>query len=163
MVSWTPIYEEISMADGTPAYATKQGTMRVEVHQQNGKWSYLTLHDCKYIEGLPQNLFSITKALAKGWKLSNRGVHIVLTQRDSTIEFDTVSPTTTGCVMTVHMVPLVPKPETSNSMVTRKKSEQSKISPTEILSTPPRHLGILGKQIVNNIFNPLSLTRIVHV
>ena len=151
MVSWTPIYEEISMADGTPAYATKQGTMRFEVHQQNGKRSYVTLHDCKYIEGLPQNLFSITKALAKGWKLSNRGVHIVLTQRDSTIEFDTVSPTTTGCVMTVHMVPLVPKPETSNSMVTRKKSEQSKISPTEILSTPPRHLGILGKQIVNDM------------
>ena len=122
MVSWTPIHEEINLGDGTPIYATKQGTMRFEVHQRNGTTSYVTLHDCKYIEHLPQSLFSITKALGKGWKLSNRGVHIVLTNGTSRIEFDRVNPTTTGCIMTVQMVPLVPTVEKSNSMTTRTKS-----------------------------------------
>ena len=122
MVSWTPIHEEINLGDGTPIYATKQGTMRFEVHQRNGKRAMSPYMTASTLNIYHRACSVSPRHLAKGWKLSNRGVHIVLTNGTSRIEFDRVNPTTTGCIMTVQMVPLVPTVEKSNSMTTRTKS-----------------------------------------
>jgi hypothetical protein len=59
-----------------------------------------------YIPGLPHNLFSITKALARGWQIGNTGVHINLQKGSNKIVFDTIDPTSYSCIMTVKMVPV---------------------------------------------------------
>jgi hypothetical protein len=72
------IHEVIQTGDGRKAVAIKQGELTLKVQQQNGASSIITLSDCKYIPNLPLNLFLITQAISKGWKLGNRGVHISL-------------------------------------------------------------------------------------
>jgi hypothetical protein len=96
MFNWRSIYDEIGVGDGNIVVATKEGSVRLEVQQRNGKQNIILLHGCKYIEGLRNNLFSITTALSKGWKLSNKGVHIVLEKDNGTIVFETLDPTTYG-------------------------------------------------------------------
>jgi hypothetical protein len=81
------------------------GTIRLEVIQRNGQRSIITLNNCKYIPELRNNLFSITKALTMGWKISNTGIKLVLSEYSGTekgcIVFDTINPTTSGLVMMV--------------------------------------------------------------
>jgi hypothetical protein len=103
MFNWKQIYDEIGVGDGNIVVATKQGSVKLEVHQRNGQRSTITLHGCKFIDGLRTNLFSITTALSKGLKLSNKGVHIVLEKDNGKIIFDTLDPTTYGILMTVKM------------------------------------------------------------
>jgi hypothetical protein len=78
MFNWKPINDKIGVVDGNVAVATKEGNIRLRVMQRNGKVCIVTLHNCKYIPTLPNNLFSITTAIARGWKLTNKGVHICL-------------------------------------------------------------------------------------
>jgi hypothetical protein len=51
------------------------------------------------------NLFSITKALEQGWKLSNKDATIILGQNDQTLKFDHVIPTETGNLVGIVMYP----------------------------------------------------------
>jgi Reverse transcriptase (RNA-dependent DNA polymerase)/gag-polypeptide of LTR copia-type len=104
------IHEVVQTGDGHKAVAIKQGELTLEVQQKNGTKSIISLSDCKYIPNLPLNLFSITQALSKKWKLGNRGVHIPLT-RDTRhgvccVVFDQVLTTVTGFLMTATMVPV---------------------------------------------------------
>ena len=122
LFDWRPIKEGISLGDGRTVYATKIGTLRLEVHQRNGTKCIVYLPECKYIKSIPTNLFSITRALAHGWNLRNNGVQLVLTNQDQKIVFDSVESTATGFVMKVKMVPLPPQKRTSElmcSMTTR--------------------------------------------
>ena len=109
MFNWEPIHDEIGVGNGNIVVATKRGSIRLVVHQRNGNRSNITLHGCKYIKGLSTNLFSITTALSRGWSLSNKNVHIILTKDDGRIVFDTLDPTTHGVLMMVRMVP-IPQP-----------------------------------------------------
>jgi hypothetical protein len=79
--------------------------MSLQVQQKDGSTSIIKLHNCKYIATLPSNLFSITRALSRGWKISNNGIKLQLTKNHGKIIFDTVNPTATGCIMSVKMVP----------------------------------------------------------
>jgi ribosomal protein L31 len=77
----------------------------LEVQQRNGKRCTIVLSGCKYVPELRSNLFSITTALAKGWQLSNHGIHIQLNKGHDKIVFDTIDPTSQGILMTVKMIP----------------------------------------------------------
>jgi hypothetical protein len=100
------IHDAIGTGDGGITYATKEGSIRLQVVQQNGETSRIVLTDCKYIPNLPTNLFSITSALLKGWKLSNNGIRIKLTKDGQHIIFETIDRTSRGVLMTVKMIPI---------------------------------------------------------
>ena len=127
MFNWHSVNEEIILGDGRPAIATKKGSVCLEVIQRNGTKAIITLDNCKYVPSLSHNLFSITRALAKGWEIGNRGVHILLTKNGKTIAFDHINATSTGFVMHAHMRPVpqqrntVP-PDMALTVQTRKMS-----------------------------------------
>jgi hypothetical protein len=96
MFQWKHIKHPIQVSDGSTVYATKLGDIHLEVQQRNGTKCRIALENCKFIPNLATNLFLITQALSKGWKLGNQGwklgnqgVQITLTKRGQHIKFDT--------------------------------------------------------------------------
>ncbi len=119
MYNWKYIHEKIGVGNGNIAIATKEGSVKLQVFPKTGEKYVVTLHGVKFISNLQTNLFSITTALTRGWKLSNRGVHIVLTNTNGgTIIFDTPDPTTDGLLMTARMIPLPEHRPTRNTRST---------------------------------------------
>ena len=57
MFNWKPIRHIIAIGDGTQKIATKEGSVRLLVHQRNGEKCIVTLHGCKYVEGMDTNYF----------------------------------------------------------------------------------------------------------
>jgi hypothetical protein len=66
----------------------------------------ITLKDVKYVPSLCVNLFSLNKALKKGFKVSNDGVVISLPYKHVKLTFDRVIYATDGCVTGVLMKPI---------------------------------------------------------
>ena len=106
MFNWHPINDEIVFGDGRSAIATKKGSVCLEAIQRNGTKTLITLDNCKYVPSLANNLFSITRALAKGWTIGNKGIHIHLQKNGKTIMFDQINSTSSGFVMHAHMRPV---------------------------------------------------------
>jgi hypothetical protein len=73
------------------------------VTQVNGEKLTITLNDVKYVPSLCVNLFSLNKALKKGFKVRNDGVVISLTYKHVKLTFDLVIHATDGCVTGVTM------------------------------------------------------------
>jgi hypothetical protein len=66
----------------------------------------ITLNDVKYVPSLCVNLFSLNKALKKGFKDSNDGVVVSLNFKHVKLTFDRVIHATDGCVTEVLMEPI---------------------------------------------------------
>jgi hypothetical protein len=103
------IHHTIGIGEGKTAVAVNEGSVTLMVHQPNGNKSIVTLHGCKYLPGLSNNLFSITQAISKGWRLSNKGIYIVLEQKNGKIVFDTSDRSIHGILMNVRMTPMIDK------------------------------------------------------
>jgi hypothetical protein len=58
--------------------AIKVGSLKCHVIQRNGSSVNMTLKEVKYVPELWVNLFSISKALKKGFDLSNKGLMMSL-------------------------------------------------------------------------------------
>jgi hypothetical protein len=65
------------------------------------------LNDVKYVPSLCVNLFSLNKALKKGFKVSNYGVVISLNYKHLKLTFDRVIYATDGCVTGLLMKPIM--------------------------------------------------------
>jgi hypothetical protein len=78
--------------------ATKIGNLKCEVTQINGEKFTVTLNNDKYVPSLCVNLFSLSKALEKGFKISNDGVVVSLNFKHVKLTFDRVINATEGCV-----------------------------------------------------------------
>jgi hypothetical protein len=72
------INESIKIGNGNSIKSTKIGNVKCEVTQVNGEKLTITMNDVKYVPSLCVNLFSLNKALKKGFKVSNDGVIISL-------------------------------------------------------------------------------------
>ena len=93
------INEEITIANDETIRATKIGKLKVELNSKNGKGT-LILDQVRYVPNLGRyNLLSITKAISKGYKLSNEKNAIILKKNKSEIRFDTIMKTRTGHVV----------------------------------------------------------------
>ena len=93
------INEEIVIANDETIRATKIGKLKVEVDSKEGKKT-LILDQVRYVPGLGKyNLLSITKAISKGYNLSNEKNVIILKKNKSEIRFDTIMKTRTGHVV----------------------------------------------------------------
>ena len=80
------MYEEeevntpLNVSNGNNVRILKKGTLPLTVLQSNGETMDIVLRDYKYAPGLSVNLFSLTKAIQSGWKLSNSGTEIRLSK-----------------------------------------------------------------------------------
>ena len=144
MFNWHPINDEIVFGDGRSAIATKKGSVCLEAIQRNGTKTLITLDNCKYVPSLANNLFSITRALAKGWTIGNKGIHIHLQKNGKTIMFDQINSTSSGFVMHAHMRP-VPQQQRTHVPPDMALAAQTRSSGTprlqKTLSEPTTSLG----------------------
>jgi hypothetical protein len=95
------INESIKIGNGDSMKAIKIGNLKCEVTQINGEKFTVTLNDVKYVASLCVNLFSLNKALKKGFKVSNDGVVVSHTYKHVKMTFDRVIHATDGCVTEV--------------------------------------------------------------
>ena len=90
MFDWTPIDSHIKIGDGKYMSATKIGKLKLTVVQASGSKQEITIQEVQYVPTLAINLFSITKALDNGWKISNEKLLVSLTKNNARLTFDTV-------------------------------------------------------------------------
>ena len=72
------INEPVTVGTGQTVKAVKIGKKRTTVCQANGTTLNTVLPIYKHVPDLTVNLFSILTSLGHGWKLSNKGIHMVL-------------------------------------------------------------------------------------
>jgi hypothetical protein len=101
------IDESIKTGNGDLMKATKIGNLKCEVTQINGGKFTVTLNNVKYVPSLSVNLFSLNKALKKGFKVSYDGVVVSLNFKHVKMTFDCVINATDGCVTGVSMKPMM--------------------------------------------------------
>jgi hypothetical protein len=78
--------------------SAKIGNLKCEVTQINGEKLTIMLNDIKYVPNLCMNLFSLNKALKKGFKVSNDGVVVSINYKLVKLTFDRIILVTDGCV-----------------------------------------------------------------
>ncbi len=105
MFDVTVISTPVKVGNGLTLTAQKLGKKRVTAIQLDGSTMDLVLEDYKFVPGLWVNLFSITKALDKGWNIGNNKANIYLQKGTTTLRFDRVIPTHKGFVVGVEMIP----------------------------------------------------------
>jgi hypothetical protein len=103
----------------------KIGNVKCEVAQINGEKFTVTLNDVKYVPSLCVNLFSLNKALKKGFEVSNYGMVISLTYKHVKLTFHRFKHATYGCVTGVLMKPIM-----SNNI---NKFPNASIRPNEVM------------------------------
>ena len=105
MFDVTLINSPVEIGNGVFLTATKIGKRRVTAMQADGSTADLVLEDDKYVPELWVNLFSITKALSKGWNIGNKGINLFVCKGQVRLTFDQVFRTQKGLVLGVEMVP----------------------------------------------------------
>jgi hypothetical protein len=101
------INEFIKIGIGDSMKATKIGNLKCDVTQINGEKFTVTLNDVKHVPSLCVNLFSLNKALKKGFKVNNDGVVVSLNYKHVMLAYDRVIHATDGCVTGVLMKPIL--------------------------------------------------------
>ena len=107
MADVVEINEPIKVGNGDKARAIKKGTLPLMLLQKNGDTIDIALEDYKYSPQLGVCLFSLTKAIEKGWMLSNQGLKIILRKGIASIEFDRIMKTRDGILCGVELLPRV--------------------------------------------------------
>ena len=105
MRDYVEINEPIKVGTGKAARATKKGTLPLTQIQRNGDTTDVSLHDYKYSPALSVNLFSLMKALEKGWTITNKGLVLILTRGEQRLVFDRVTRTKDGVLVGAQFVP----------------------------------------------------------
>ena len=90
------INEPVAVGTGHTCNAVKIGKKRVTMLQSDGSTLDTVLPVYKHVPGLTVNLFSVMSALENGWKLSNRGLYLVLRKGKHEIVFDRLIKTQDG-------------------------------------------------------------------
>ena len=78
----------VQIGNGNNMSANAVGKYRGTIIQKDGKKMNVVLEDVCYVPDLVCNLFSVTAAMSKGWKLSNEGRMMNISQGETTIKFD---------------------------------------------------------------------------
>jgi hypothetical protein len=97
------INEKITVGNDESMMATKVGSLKCNIIQLNGSSVDVTLKEVKYVPELWVNLFNISKALKKGFDLSNKGLTISLKKGSVSVTFDRVIKTVNGSVSGIKM------------------------------------------------------------
>jgi hypothetical protein len=100
--------EKITVGNGESMKAIKVGSLKCHVIQLDSSTVDVTLKEVKYVPELWMNLFRISKALKKGFDLSNKGLMISLEKGSVSVTFDTVIKTVNGSIYGVKMTTYYP-------------------------------------------------------
>jgi hypothetical protein len=101
------IDESIKIGNGDSMKAIKIRNLKCKVTQIDGEKITVTLNDVKYVPNLCVNLFSLNKALNKGFKISSDGVVVSLNYTHVKLTFDRVIHAMDGCVTGLLMKPIL--------------------------------------------------------
>ena len=97
----------INVGNGEKLKVVKRGKKRCTIEQKGGQVVHVVLENVNYVPKLTYNLFSITQTLNKGWKITNDGVKIILTQGRTQIKFDRTFKCPTGQLIGIRMRPMI--------------------------------------------------------
>ena len=140
----------ITIGNGKSVLSPKIGKQKLLVIQKDGRTVQIVLHDVMFVPDLRINLFSITKALSQKWKLSNKGLDIVLSKYHTRIQFDHHIKTQSGFVSGVEMFAITDHDRTvmeSKFFMLRCQLEGERIS---------KHLGYKVLKFMEQHTNKLS-------
>jgi hypothetical protein len=101
------ISEELTVGNGNVMIAKKMGKLKCGVLQKNGEKLIVTLENVKFVPELWVNLFSIGKALKKGFDIGNDGEIIKLTKGNVSLTFDKIMKTKNGFVPGIRLMPVL--------------------------------------------------------
>jgi len=73
--------------------------------QKNGDTMDILLEDYKYAPDFDVCLFSLMKAIEKGWTLSNKGTNVILAKKNTTKVFNRITKTKDGILCGVELLP----------------------------------------------------------
>jgi gag-polypeptide of LTR copia-type/Zinc knuckle len=93
-----PCNDKIRIADGNYIQATKKGKLMVKADYTDGSSEIYVMKDVKVYPDAEFNLFSVTKNLRNGAKITSNGTTMLLQMRDKTIKFDRTVNTIDSCV-----------------------------------------------------------------
>ena len=86
--------------------ASKIGDLKVKMKKADGTTQTAVISGIKYAEQVWVKLLSIPVLLSQGYNLSNNGMKIVLTNKDTKIEFDKIIKTNDGFLNGIDMEPI---------------------------------------------------------
>jgi len=104
MMDVEDINDPVKVGNGNQVRLLKKGTLPLMLLQKNGDTMDILLEDYKYAPDFDVCLFSLMKAIEKGWTLSNKGTNIVLTKKNTTIVFDRITKTKDGILCGVELL-----------------------------------------------------------
>jgi len=99
--------------------------------QKNGDTMDMMLEDHKHAPDFDVCLFSLMKAIEKGWTLSNKGTNVVLMKKNTTTAFDRITKTKDGILCGVELQPRL------GEQVTRANDAQEPQESHQVGSTEP--------------------------
>ena len=105
MIDVEDINEPIKVGNGNQVRTIKKGTLPLMLLQRSGDTMDILLEDYKYAPDFDVCLFSLMKAIEKGWTLSNKGTQIVLQKKNTIITFDRITKTKDGILCGVELLP----------------------------------------------------------
>jgi len=105
MMDVEDINDTVKVGNGNQVRLLKKGTLPLMLLQKNGDTMDMLLEDYKHAPDFDVCLFSLMKAIEKGWTLSNKGTNIVLTKKNTTIAFDRITKTKDGILCGVELLP----------------------------------------------------------
>ena len=86
----------VKIGNGERLTSSIVGTLKATVEQVDGSKIEVILKNVAYVPELTRNLFSITKALENGFKLSNKGNIMILSKGTKMVKFDRLQRTKNG-------------------------------------------------------------------
>ena len=99
------VESNVQIGNGNGMKAVATGNYRGTIIQKNGKKVQVNLANVCYVPNLVCNLFSITSALSKEWKLGNEGKMLKISNGESVIKFDQIIGKKSGHLCGVHIKP----------------------------------------------------------
>jgi len=105
MMDVEDINDTVKVGNGNQVRLLKKGTLPLMLLQKNGDTMDMLLEDYKCAPDFDVCLFSLMKAIEKGWTLSNKGTNVVLTKKNTTTAFDQITKTKDGILCGVELLP----------------------------------------------------------
>ena len=106
MINVVEIDEPIKVGSGQQVRAKMKGTLPMTVVQVDGRSLDIALQDYKCVPDIHVNLFSLTKAMSTGWRISNTDKQIKLSKNGVEIVFDRYHRTADGFLCGIDMYPV---------------------------------------------------------
>ena len=101
------VLSKVTIGNGKSMVSPKLGDIWMSFQTKEGKKIFL-LEDVKYVPDFCVNLLSITKALQKGFQLSNKNTTIILKKLDFELSFDKLFQAGSSHVCGIELRPTTP-------------------------------------------------------